>query len=92
MRDMRFTHEEISNTLLGVVFGREEQEYGRTFTMDQRRQLAKEGKAKPDLGFPIETEEDLKSAIHLARSPSDRAWVKKRADALGKSSMIPDSW
>jgi hypothetical protein len=66
-------------------------EYARKFTMEQRKKLAKEGKAKSDGSFPIENEEDLKNAIKLAKK-GDRAHVKKRAAALGKTNLIPDSW
>lgn len=66
-------------------------EYAKKFTTEQRKKMAKEGKAKKDGSFPIENEEDLKNAIKLAKT-SDRAHVKKRAAALGKTSLIPDSW
>lgn len=66
-------------------------EYARKFNTEQRKKMAKEGKAKPDGSFPIENEEDLKNAIKLAKK-GDRAHVKKRAAALGLSKLIPDSW
>lgn len=66
-------------------------EYARKFTTEQRKKLAKEGKAKKDGSFPIENEADLKNAIKLAKA-EDRAHVKKRAAALGLSNLIPDSW
>lgn len=68
------------------------EEYAKDYNTEQRRQLAKEGKCKPDLSFPIVDTEDVKNAVKLARSPSDRAWVKKRAAALGASKMIPETW
>ncbi len=68
------------------------EEYAKNYSMDQRRQLAKEGKCRADLKFPIVDTEDLKNAIDLARSPEDRAWVKKRAAALGATKAIPETW
>lgn len=68
------------------------EEYARKFSTDERQKLAKQGKAKPDGSFPVESEEDLKNAIGLARSPADRAHVKKQAARLGKSGLIPDTW
>jgi phage head maturation protease len=66
------------------------------YSTDERKQLAKEGKALPDGSFPIVTVADLSNAIGLAGNASDpaaaKAHIKKRAAALGQSDMIPDSW
>lgn len=66
------------------------------FTAERRRKLAKKGQAMPDGSFPIEDEEDLKNAIQAigrAKNPSAaKAHIKKRARALGKTSLLPDSW
>ena len=66
--------------------------------MVERQKLAKSGKAMPGGSFPIRNGEDLKNAIKAfgrAKS-SEKADVKrhiiKRARALGKSDLIPDTW
>ena len=66
--------------------------------MVERQKLAKSGKAMPGGSFPIRNGEDLKNAIHAfgRAKESERADVKrhiiKRARALGKSDLIPESW
>jgi hypothetical protein len=66
--------------------------------MVERQKLAKSGKAMPGGSFPIRNAEDLKNAIHAfgRAKESERADVKrhiiKRARALGKSDLIPESW
>lgn len=66
------------------------------FSDAQRKQMAKEGKAMPGGGFPIEDVEDLKNAIHAigrAKDPAAaKAHIKSRARALGHSELIPDTW
>lgn len=57
-----------------------------------RRKMAKQGVAMPDGSFPIPDESHLNSAIRLARTPEQRAHIKRRAAALGLSAKIPDSW
>lgn len=69
-----------------------------------RKQLASKGKALPDGGtgsggrFPIRNAADLKKAIRAVgrARPEDRAkvraFIKRRAAALGLSHLIPDSW
>lgn len=66
------------------------EEYAKDYSTDQRRKLAKEGKAMPDLSFPIVDTQDLKNAIRLARTPAQRAHIKRRAKALGGS--FPEDW
>jgi hypothetical protein len=61
-------------------------------TVEKRKQRAKSGQAMPDGKFPIFDRTSLKSAIGLARTPSQRMHVCRRAKALGLDSMIPDSW
>lgn len=63
-----------------------------TVSAEDRRKMAKSGQAMPDGSFPIPDEEHLRSAIKLARTPAQRRHVIKRAKALGKSALIPDSW
>lgn len=61
-----------------------------------RRKHAKKGQALPDGSFPITNASDLRKAIKLAghaKNPAKaRAFIKRRAAALGLSDRIPDSW
>lgn len=68
-----------------------------THDTEDRRQMAKKGSAMPGGRFPISDREDLRKAIRLAgHAKGDqstvRAYIKRRAAALGLSSMIPDDW
>jgi hypothetical protein len=74
-----------------------------THDTEERRQMQKKGKAlPPNKGstkprFPISDAEDLRKAIKLAgHAKGDqgavRAYIKRRAAALGLSSKIPDDW
>lgn len=63
-----------------------------TVSAEDRRKMAKSGSAMPDGSFPIPDEEHLRSAIKLAHTPAQRRHVIKRAKALGKSNLIPDTW
>lgn len=71
-------------------------EYKRAFSTAQRDKHAKKGKALPDGSFPIVTEADLRNAIQaLGRSKNPaaaKAHIIKRARALHKVSILPDSW
>src|SRR6266498_803260 len=62
----------------------------------ERERLAGEGKALPGGGFPIANVADLKNAIRATGWAKDRAatiaHIKRRAAALGRSDLIPDSW
>jgi hypothetical protein len=64
----------------------------------QRKHLAVSGKALPDGSYPIRNVEDLKNAIQAyGRSkPEDRkavrAHIRKRAEALGKTDLVPENW
>lgn len=72
--------------------------------MQTRKNLAKQGKAMPggDSGgrFPIRNEADLRRAIQAvgrakggeAGRAKVRAFIVKRAKALGLQKLIPDSW
>lgn len=68
----------------------------RSFSTEERRQLAKQKKALPDGGFPIRDVQDLKNAIQAigrAKNPSAaKAHIKRRAKALGASNLIPAEW
>lgn len=63
-----------------------------------RERLAQEGKALPDLSYPIRNVSDLKNAIQAygRAKPGKRALVRKhimkRARALDKTDLIPDNW
>ena len=68
----------------------------RDYSQAEREALAKKGHAMPDGSFPIVDREDLENAIHLAGHAKDpgaaKAFIKKRAEALGLSNLIPDTW
>lgn len=70
--------------------------FDRDFTAEERKRGAKEGWAKPDGSYPIRTPKDLSNAIHAwgrgGATASDKAWIIKRARALGKTSMLPEDW
>lgn len=62
-------------------------ETARDYTMAERRRLASEGKALPNLSYPINSVEDLKNAIILARSghgdvDAAKALIRRRAKEL----------
>lgn len=67
-----------------------------TFTADERKKLADEGKALPDGSYPIRNKSDLRDAIksyglgkdHLAA----KKHIMKRAKSLGVSDIIPKNW
>lgn len=66
------------------------------FSAEERRKLAKEGKAMRDGSFPIRNRDDLKNAIGLAGNSKDpkkaRRFIIRRARAIGASGMIPETW
>lgn len=66
------------------------------FSEKQRKSLAKKKEAMPDGSFPIRNTSDLKNAIQAvgrAKDPAEaKAWIKKRAKALGKEDLLPDTW
>jgi hypothetical protein len=72
--------------------------YFRDVSTEKRHNLAKKGHAMPNGGYPIETVGDLKNAIRAyGRAASGekaavRRHIKKRARALGKTDLIPESW
>ncbi len=61
-----------------------------------RAAMAKSGTAMPDGSFPIPNVAFLKRAIQAfgraGDKPAVKAWIKKRASALGATNLIPDSW
>lgn len=66
------------------------------YTTAQRKQLAKDGKAMPGGGFPINNAKDLHDAIlDIGRAKDEakaKAHIKAMAAKLGDSAMIPDTW
>ena len=79
--------------LLGDEYGTFEKA---DFTEKERKKLAKKKEAMPDGSFPIRNASDLKNAIQAvgrAKDPAKaKAWIKKRAKALGKEDLLPDTW
>lgn len=75
-----------------------EQETREKYSEDDRKKLAAKGHAMKDGSYPIVDEEDLHNAIHAVgrgknnSHDSIRAHIKKRAAAMGKTSMLPDEW
>jgi hypothetical protein len=66
------------------------------FSAEERRDLAKRGLAKPDGSYPIRNKSDLSHAIQAwgrgGATASDKAWIIKRARALGATSDLPEDW
>lgn len=67
------------------------------FSHGERKDLAKKGEAMPNGKYPIRNSQDLKDAIRLVGA-SDmpesevKAWIRKRAKALGLENELPESW
>lgn len=64
---------------------------------EQRRKMAGKGQALPGGRFPINDANDVRKAVRLAGhakgdAGSVRAYIKRRAAALGCSNLIPDDW
>ena len=68
----------------------------RDYSTAQREQMAKDGEAQPDGSWPIKTAQDVTDAVRsIGRSQDptkDKAWIKRRAAAIGASDRIPESW
>lgn len=73
------------------------------YSSQKRRDLKAQGKALPNPAdpsrprFPIANAQDLKNAIRLAgHAKGDpakvRAFIRRRARALGLTSMLPEDW
>ena len=68
------------------------------YDADELKDLKAKGHTLPGTtSYPIDDEEDLDNAIHaVGRGGADhdtiRAYIMKRADAMGLSSKIPDNW
>jgi hypothetical protein len=64
---------------------------------EERRQMAKEGKAMPDGSYPIGNKDELEKAIHAigrgnASSGAIRAHIIKNARRMGMTSALPEDW
>ena len=69
----------------------------RTFTAEQRREMAAKGQAMRDGSYPIANAQDLRNAIQaLGRGNTSTAAVKahiiRRAKALNLTNLLPDDW
>ena len=66
------------------------------FTPEKRRELAKQGLAMPDGGYPIRNRSDLVKAIQAygrgTNKPEIKRWIKKRAKDLHAEKYLPDNW
>lgn len=67
------------------------------YNTQQREELLKQGKALPPKGdgpprFPIDDASDVESAVHLARTPEERAHTYTQAKRLGVLGKIPANW
>ncbi len=66
------------------------------FSDSSRKDLADSGKALPDGSYPIRNKSDLGNAIQAFGRAKDKgkakAWIIRRARALGATGMLPDSW
>jgi len=66
------------------------------FSSERREELEKKGKAMPGGGYPIENKSDLENAIRAfgraKNKAATKAWIKKRARALGATEMLPENW
>lgn len=70
--------------------------FDKEFSTNKRKALAKEGKALPGGGYPIQSKQDLHNAIQAfgrAKNPAaTKAHIIKRARALGATSDLPEDW
>ena len=68
----------------------------RDFSVKEREKLSEKGQAMPGGGFPIRNRQDLKNAIQAIGRAKDpavaKAWIIKRAKALGLTDLLPDGW
>ena len=68
----------------------------KVFKAKEREDLAEKGQAMPGGGFPIRNESDLKNAIQAfgraKNKAAAKAWIIKRAKALGLTDLLPEDW
>lgn len=66
------------------------------FSDDERKRLARQGKAMPDGGYPIRNREDLVNAVRAYGRGNNKEevkkWIKKRAKELDAEHYLPDNW
>lgn len=66
------------------------------FTQERRKELAKQGLAMPDGGYPIRNRSDLLNAIKAygrgTNKPEIKLWIKKRAKDLNAEKYLPENW
>lgn len=67
-----------------------------SFSDDDRKRLAKQGKAMSDGGYPIRNREDLVNAVRAYGRGNNKEevkkWIKKRAKELDAEQYLPDDW
>jgi hypothetical protein len=94
--DIRANHVAIVATARGGDKLKIGDETDREFSMAEREAAAEKGQAMSGGGFPIKSEKDLRNAIQSigrAKDPAaTKAHIKKRAKALGLTSLIPKQW
>ncbi len=70
--------------------------YKRKVSTEERDRLAGKGQALPDGSFPIANASDLRNAVQAFGRAKNQAAAKshiiKRAKALGKTDLLPDTW
>jgi hypothetical protein len=80
---------------IDIELGRKFVEH-RDFSTKEREKLSEKGQAMPGGGYPIRNRQDLKNAIQAigrAKNPAAaKAWIIKRARALGLTDLLPDGW
>lgn len=68
----------------------------REFSAKQRKSAEAKGQAMPGGGYPIENKGDLENAIRAfgraKNKAATKAWIKKRARALGATELLPENW
>ena len=66
------------------------------FSPERREKMSEKGFALPDGSYPIKSKRDLAnaiSAIGRAKNPEIvRKWIKKRANEMGITHLIPENW
>lgn len=67
------------------------------YSADDRKRMAANGQAMDDGSYPIADAEDLDNAVHAVGrgdAPHDaiRRHIARRAKALGRADMLPDTW
>jgi hypothetical protein len=70
--------------------------YKKDFSDKERSDLADKDQAMPDGSFPIRNVSDLKNAIQAFGRAKNKvavkAWIIRRAKALGQADLIPEAW